>query len=387
MLGARLVLAMSGGVDSSVSAHLLRQAGYDVVGVFMRHGPPVAICASEPERTTGSELPWFDARADHKQGCCSAADAADARAVAQRIGIPFYALDLQDGFGRIMDYFVDEYVVGRTPNPCVVCNTWLKFGTLFDYADSIGARYVATGHYAQVTSDGGSEGPALHRGFDAAKDQSYVLSGVPRERLRRMLLPVGGFRKSAIRELAMSLQLPVAEKPDSQEICFVTTGRHADFVRARKGPRETAGPIVTTSGRIVGWHPGLEGFTVGQRKSLGVALGEPYFVVALDPRTNRVIIGRHEELARRELTAAGCNWLIDPPTAAFDCEVQIRYNSRAVAATVTPLSDARLHVAFKQSCYGVAPGQAAVCYWQDRVLGGGWIESDEVASAVLGDAV
>ena len=166
MGGTRLVLAMSGGVDSSVSAHLLRQAGYDVVGVFMRHGPPVAICASEPERTTGSELPWFDARADHKQGCCSAADAADARAVAQRIGIPFYALDLQDGFGRIMDYFVDEYVVGRTPNPCIVCNTWLKFGKLFDYADSIGAQYVATGHYAQVTERrraGGAVAPSRAR--------------------------------------------------------------------------------------------------------------------------------------------------------------------------------------------------------------------------------
>ena len=201
---------------------------------------------------------------------------------------------------------------GRTPNPCVVCNHWLKFGKLFDYADSVDAQYVATGHYARcILADDGT--PWLCRGVDDDKDQSYVLFGISSDHFQRMLLPVGQFRKTEIRRLAAELGLRVADKRDSQEICFVTSGKHAEFVRARRGERDTSGKIVTTDGTIVGHHQGIERFTVGQRKGLGVAMGEPYFVVRIDPQTCDVVIGPREQLARRELTAANTNWLSTPP--------------------------------------------------------------------------
>ncbi len=374
---ARVVLAMSGGVDSSVAAHLLQQEGHDVVGVFMRHGEQsVASCSSEKASNAAaasSSLPVLDARSDHKQGCCSAADAQDARRVADKLDIPFYAINFQSEFRQIIDYFVDQYVQGRTPNPCIVCNNWLKFGKLFDYADSIDAQYVATGHYARcILADDGT--PWLCRGVDHDKDQSYVLFGISQDRFERMMLPVGQFRKSEIRQLATEIGLRVADKRDSQEICFVTSGKHDQFVRARRGERDTAGKILTTDGAIVGHHQGIERFTIGQRKGLGVAMGEPYFVVRIDPDTHDVVIGRREHLARRELTAEKTNWLSPPPLESVRCRAKIRYNSRPASATATALPENRLHVAFDEPCYGVAPGQAVVCYDGDRVLGGGWIE-------------
>ncbi len=243
-LMARVVLAMSGGVDSSVAAHLLQQEGHEVIGVFMRHGEQAVVsCATEAAPPT--TLPVLKVlanqspaeqhvRADHKQGCCSAADAQDARRVADQLDIPFYALNFQAEFRQIVDYFVDEYVHGRTPNPCVVCNQWLKFGKLFDYADSVGAEYVATGHYARciLSADGT---PWLCRGVDHDKDQSYVLFGISHQRFQRMLLPVGQFHKAEIRRMASELGLRVADKRDSQEICFVTSGKHDEFVRQRRG--------------------------------------------------------------------------------------------------------------------------------------------------------
>ena len=366
---SRVVLAMSGGVDSSVAAHLLCEAGHDVVGVFMRHGQqsPVA-CATDGD----SQLPIVS-RLDHKQGCCTAADAEDARRVADRLGIPFYALNLNEEFARIIDYFVDEYTAGRTPNPCVQCNNWIKFGKLFDYADSIGAQYVATGHYARLEPNATGQ-PALLRGSDDSKDQSYVLFGIQRELLPRMLLPVGTFEKTEIRRIAGTLGLNVAEKKDSQEICFVTSGRYDDFIRARDVDINTAGELVTTDGTVVGQHDGIEGFTVGQRKGLGVALGQPKFVVRIEPDTRRVVLGDREELGRAELTASETNWLVDPNDVPARCLAQIRYNSPPAPATVELLTDQRLTVTFDQPQFGVTPGQAVVCYDGDRTLGGGWIE-------------
>ncbi|MHB0960853.1 MAG: tRNA 2-thiouridine(34) synthase MnmA [Pirellulaceae bacterium] len=384
---SRVVLAMSGGVDSSVAAHLLLQAGHEVIGVFMRHGETVATqCTtdSQPRRALPvgelpvpklpvPELPVLGTRSEHKQGCCSASDAADARRVADRLDIPFYALNLQADFDRIIDYFVDEYVRGRTPNPCVVCNQWLKFGKLFEYADSIDAQYVATGHYArrELAADGTAW---LCRGVDLDKDQSYVLFGVDAARLDRMLLPVGSYRKSEIRAMAAELGLRVAEKRDSQEICFVPEGRHDEFVRARRGLHDTAGRIVTTDGRTVGTHAGIERFTIGQRKGLGVAMGEPYFVVRIDPATRDVVIGQRSELARRHLSANRTNWREKPPSEPFRCHVKIRYNTPPTPAVAQVLADDRLEIEFDECCYGIAPGQAVVCYDGDRVLGGGWIE-------------
>jgi len=390
---SRIVLAMSGGVDSSVAACLLKEAGHEVIGVFMRHGEEAQeACAADGP--PGFRLPIFDSRADHKQGCCSASDAEDARRVADRLDIPFYALNLQAEFRQIIDYFIAEYTRGRTPNPCVQCNNWLKFGKLFDYADSVGAEFVATGHYARVgwdqraerasahrSSDGGPSAagaalshPTLLRGVAEEKDQSYVLFGIERRLLARMMLPVGTYHKPQIRAIAAKLGLRVADKKDSQEICFVTSGKHDEFVRQRRRSIDMSGQIVTTEGRVVGTHPGIERFTIGQRKGLGVAMGEPYFVVRIEPDTKKVVIGRQEELSRRELTASECNWLTDPPADEFPCSAKIRYNSPPAAATAEVLGEVRLRVTFDEPRYGVAPGQAVVLYDGDRVLGGGWID-------------
>ena len=339
---------MSGGVDSSVAAWLLRRQGHDVVGIFMRHGQASA------------------------RGCCSAADAADARRVADSLGIPFYAINFEEEFGRIVDYFVDEYTAGRTPNPCIVCNTWIKFGKLFEYAEGVDAQFVATGHHARIEQR--PDAVALCRGRDESKDQSYVLFGIQRRLLRRLLFPVGEHRKDEIRRMAGRLGLRVAEKPDSQEICFVPDKDHARFVKQHRGKLDTAGQIVTTDGVVVGRHEGFERFTIGQRGGLRVALGEPRYVVRIEPDSRRVVIGAREELARSELTAAGANWLIDEPAGPFRCRVKIRYRSRPAEATVEVLPHGRFRVRFAEPCYGIAPGQAAVCYDADRVLGGGWIE-------------
>lgn len=370
---SRIVLAMSGGVDSSAAAYLLREEGHEVIGVFMRHGEE----AQEACRvdSPGLTLPIFNPRADHKQGCCSASDAEDARRVADKLDIPFYALNLQAEFKQIIDYFVDEYTRGRTPNPCVQCNNWIKFGKLFDYADSVGAEFVATGHYARmIPGETPDAPPALLRGIDDSKDQSYVLFGIKRHLLPRMLLPVGGFRKTQIRELAAKVGLRVADKKDSQEICFVTSGKHDEFVRQRQRGASTAGEIVTTEGRVVGTHPGIERFTIGQRKGMKVAMGEPYFVVRIEPATRRVVIGRQVDLAQSVLTAEKCNWLAEPPAGPFPCLAKIRYNSPPAPATAEILPENRLQVTFDEPRHGIAPGQAVVCYDGRRVLGGGWIE-------------
>lgn len=370
---------MSGGVDSSVAAWLLKEAGHDVIGVFMRHGEE-AQEACKVEGGAQVTLPIFNPRADHKQGCCSSSDAEDARRVADRLEIPFYALNLQAEFKRIIDYFVAEYSRGRTPNPCVQCNNWLKFGKLFDYADSVGAEFVATGHYARLTQE--AAGPALRRGVDNHKDQSYVLFGVERKLLPRMLLPVGDFFKPQIREMAAQIGLNVADKRDSQEICFVTSGKHDEFVRERRRDVNLAGEIVTTEGRVVGKHPGIERFTIGQRKGLGVGMGEPYFVVRIEPDTRRVVIGRQDSLACGELTASGCNWLVELPAGEFPCQAKIRYNSPPAEAFACLDAQGVLRVRFAEPRLGVAPGQAVVVYAGDQVLGGGWIEQTTSSAAV-----
>jgi len=391
---SRVVLAMSGGVDSSVAAWLLLRQGHEVIGLFMRHGIEGGRGTAEggdlrregakeasprrpagrPGAGEGCDTAAPPARG-RKQGCCSAADAADARRVAGILGIPFYALNFEAQFSRIVDYFADEYIAGRTPNPCIVCNTWLKFGKLFEYAESVGAEYVATGHHARVLPCYGTSGePALLRGRDPAKDQSYVLFGVERRRLGRFLLPVGEYSKDEIRRIAVKLGLRVADKPDSQEICFVPDGEHARLVRRLRPGVDTSGEVVTSEGEVVGRHSGLFNFTVGQRKGLGIAFGDRRYVIRLEPNSRRVVVGTRDELARRELTASAANWLVEEPREPLACQVKIRYRSRAVEAVVEPLGGGRFRVRFAEPRHGVAPGQAAVCYQGDRLLGGGWIE-------------
>ncbi len=354
---ARVVLAMSGGVDSSVAAVLLKRQGHEVIGLFMR---------------TGVHAP-ADTGPAHKKGCCSALDAGDARRVADRLDLPFYALDFEQDFQRIMDYFVDEYTIGRTPNPCVVCNNWLKFGKLWSYGKQLQADFVATGHYAQVLRDG--DGYALHRGADPAKDQSYVLFGLRRSLLPHLLFPIGGYRKDDVRALAREAGLGVADKPDSVEICFVPDNDHASFIRARRPDLNRAGAIVDTAGNVLAEHDGIERFTVGQRKGLGFAAGAPRYVLEIVAERNEVVVGERDELLASGLVASRVNWLIDAPqTEPLTCQAKIRYRATAAPATVTATADGGARVTFAAPQSAVTPGQAVVFYDGDRVLGGGWIE-------------
>jgi len=356
---ARVVLAMSGGVDSSASAVLLKRQGYDVVGLFMRTG------------THGHDQP--DQRPDNKKGCCSAIDAGDARRVADRLDIPFYALDFEREFDTIIDYFADEYSRGRTPNPCVVCNTWLKFGQLWTFAKQLGAEFIATGHYARVLS--GSCGPELHQGVDAAKDQSYVLSGIQREILPHLLFPVGSFNKPEIRNFARKAGLAwVAEKPDSVEICFVPSGDHTHVVRGRRPEVTRGGVIMARSGTVLGEHDGIDRFTIGQRKGLRIGGGRKRFVLEIVPESNAVVVGDSNDLLVNGLIASRVNWLTDRPTEMLACTAKIRYRHAGVAATLCASPDGGAIVRFEDRQPAVTPGQAVAFYEGSRVLGGGWIE-------------
>jgi tRNA-specific 2-thiouridylase len=354
---ARVVLAMSGGVDSSAAAYLLKEQGYEVIGLFMRTG--VHADGGGPER---------------KKGCCSALDAGDARRVADRLDIPFYALDFADDFGRVMDYFADEYLAGRTPNPCVVCNTWLKFGKLWSYGKQLGADFVATGHYAQVAA--GRGGPELCRAADPEKDQSYVLFGLRRGLLPHLLFPVGGYRKDEVRALARQAGLGVHDKPDSVEICFVPGGDHAAFIRERRPGLATAGTFVDRAGNVLAEHDGFERFTIGQRKGLGFGSASRRYVLEIVPESREVVLGDREELLASGLIASRVNWLVEAPAGEpLACAAKIRYRHTAAAARVTALSDGGARVDFAEPQSAVTPGQAVVFYDGDRVLGGGWIET------------
>lgn len=356
---ARVVLAMSGGVDSSVAAYLLKQQGYEVIGLFMR---------------TGVHADADDGRADHKKGCCSALDAGDARRVADRLDLPFYALDFEADFERIIDYFADEYLAGRTPNPCVMCNNWLKFGKLWSYGKQLEADYVATGHYAQMVAHGGEV--ELHRAADPDKDQSYVLFGLRRSILPHILFPIGGYRKEVIRAIAREAGLAVHDKPDSVEICFVPDNDHAGLIRRRRPAQATAGRIVDTTGTVLAEHDGIERFTIGQRKGLGFAAGERRYVLRIVPEENQVVVGQREELLAKGLRASRVNWLLDsPPTEPLPCAAKIRYRHQAAAAHVVALDDGGARVEFAEPQSAITPGQAVVFYDGPRVLGGGWIET------------
>ncbi len=373
----RVVLAMSGGVDSSAAALLLKQQGHDVIGLFMRSGAVEETACAIPSATAGgsqavASLPIINTRAS-KQGCCSASDAADARRVADLLDIPFHALNFQDAFGRIKDYFADEYLAGRTPNPCVMCHNWRKFGKLWDFAEQVGAERIATGHYAQLRDVPGEDAPALVCGRDLSKDQSYVLFGIQRSLLGKILFPVGGDEKPAIRDLAREAGLRVADKPDSQEICFIPDNDYVGFLNRYRGEQETAGELVDTAGTVVGRHEGFQNFTIGQRKRLGVTFGEPRFVVAIEPESCRVVIGRKVDLERTNLEADRLNWLVPSISDHFRCSAKIRYRHESAACSVRRVEEDRLAVEFDEPQYGVTPGQALVLYDGDRVLGGGWI--------------
>ena len=364
----KVLVAMSGGVDSSVAAALLMEQGWEVVGVFMRLGSPGETLEEACDIRIG------------KQGCCSINDADDARRVAARLDVPFYVVDFKREFSRIIDYFVEEYDAGRTPNPCVRCNDWLKFGRLHTHARQIGATHVASGHYARV--EAGPDGEhRLLRGLDHGKDQSYVLFGAQPERLSEMLLPIGGMHKSEVRDRAEALGLPVFDKPDSQEICFVPNNDYARLVAERSARGVDTGRIVDESGRDLGEHKGHQHFTVGQRRGIGIASSIPLFVLEKRPDSNEVVVGSRDALLSEGLQARDVNWLVPEHSGWRACTARIRYNAAPVPARVR-LGGDRLEVLFEDPQAAVAPGQAVVCYDEDLVLGGGWIEK----AGVLADS-
>jgi tRNA-specific 2-thiouridylase len=353
----RIVVAMSGGVDSSVAAALLAEAGHDVIGLSMQ---------------------LYDQR-DGETGygsCCSLDDLHDAGRVARRLNIPHYIVNFESEFQRtVVSNFVDQYVAGRTPIPCAHCNSDLKFATLLDRSLAYGAESVATGHYARIGIDAETGRHLLRRGLDAAKDQSYFLFSLTQEQLSRAAFPVGDLTKERVRAVARRLGLPVAEKPDSQEICFVPDGDYAAFIEKKTGSRDTAGAIVTQAGHVVGRHEGVHRFTVGQRKGLGIAAAERMYVLQLRPEEKMVVVGSRSELERSTLNAAEVNWIAGaPPSGPLRVTAQIRYRHHPVAATVDAVENGRASVRFDSPVTAVTPGQAVVFYDGDVVVGGGWID-------------
>jgi tRNA-specific 2-thiouridylase len=351
----RVLLGMSGGVDSSVAGYLLREQGYDVIGVTMKVWPQDCISRAEDK-------------------CCGPQAVADARAVAHSLGIPHYVVDEADQFERtVIDYFTSEYQAGRTPNPCVMCNEKLKFGNLWGKAEALGCDYIATGHYAIIEHQ--EDRAVLRKGADPRKDQSYFLFSLRQPQLRRALTPLGAMRKPEIRKIAHSLGLKVADKIDSQEICFVPGNDYKAFLRSHLGENEFhRGEIYDVDGNFVGEHDGIELFTIGQRKGLPGGSARPRYVIDLDAKTNRVIVGDVDDLVCDEFKIDRTNWIGRDLTGEnVELAVKVRYSHPGTRAKVTPLENHRARIRLHEPQRAVTPGQAAVIYDGDVVVGGGWI--------------
>jgi tRNA-specific 2-thiouridylase len=362
----RVVVAMSGGVDSSVAAALLHEAGHEVIGLSMQLYDQ---SQQSQSRETGEGGRDFGS-------CCSLDDLQDARRVAHALGVPHYTLNFEDEFQRtVVANFVGEYAAGRTPIPCVHCNSTLKFSTLVERAAGLGAQAVATGHYARVDFDEDRRRYRLRRALDAAKDQSYFLFPLTQDQLARAIFPVGDLQKGDVRAAAAARRLAVADKPDSHEICFIPDHDTAGFVGRHLPEGPAAGEIVDTGGRRLGRHAGIHRFTVGQRRGLGIASPAPMYVLRLDPADSRVVVGPRAELGSVDLDATGVNWIDGaPPSAPRRLTARIRHRHEDAPALVTPDGADRAHVRFDDPQVAVTPGQAVVFYNGDEVVGGGWIK-------------
>ncbi len=348
-----VAIAMSGGVDSSVAAALLRAEGFHVFGVMLRL--------------------WTEPGKEAENRCCTIEAVDLARHIARQLDIPFHLVDARDAFrNTVVQYFLDGYTAGITPNPCLLCNRRIRWGLLWEYARAHGADFLATGHYARLhhCTDGRVR---LLRGVDAGKDQSYVLSRLTRAQLQHTLLPIGDYTKTEIRLLAREFGLPVANRPDSQDLCFLAGGDYRDFLRRHAPQAERPGPILDREGRQLGTHRGLAFYTIGQRKGLGIAAGQPLYVLAKDTARNALIVGPREALGHNTLLAGEANWITPPPDTTFRAAVQIRATATPQPATVTVEADGRFRAIFDTPQRDITPGQAAAVYVDDLCLGSGII--------------
>ena len=371
----RVVVGMSGGVDSSATAALLLEQGYDVVGITLKLWPQDCVNRAEDK-------------------CCGPQAVSDARAVCNKLGVPYYLIDEAAEFqSKVIQYFADEYKAGRTPNPCVMCNQNLKFGRLIDRADQLGAQYIATGHFAriekttvgqasslsQISKNGDKQDARptrylLKRGRDLKKDQSYFLFSLRQDQLARAMFPLGEKTKSDTREVARHCNLKTADKEESMEICFVPDNNYGKFLQQANLAHKHRGEIVDLHGHVLGHHDGIEFYTIGQRKGLGITTPKPVYVVELDAEHNRVVVGDESALERDEFIVERCNWIpFDTPPEELEATVKIRYNHAGTSGTILPMSDGRAKVKLHTPQRAITPGQAAVFYQEDLVLGGGWI--------------
>ncbi|MBO5489450.1 MAG: tRNA 2-thiouridine(34) synthase MnmA [Eubacterium sp.] len=357
MKNKTVVVGMSGGVDSSVAAYLLKNQGYNVIGVTMQIWQEEDICSTS-----------------HEGGCCGLSAVEDARRVAAQLDIPYYVMNFRKEFQQnVIDYFVKEYREGRTPNPCIACNRYVKWESLLHKSLAIGADYIATGHYAKIQQlENGRY--TLCRSASVRKDQTYALYNLTQEQLSRTLFPCGEYEKEKIRELAKEANLSVAHKPDSQDICFVPDGDYAAFVERETGEKEEKGNFVSLDGKILGTHQGIGHYTIGQRKGLGIAFGEPVFVVEIRPETNEVVLGKGSDVFTNHLTATELNCMaVDHFEKGQEVIAKIRYNHEGSKAIITDVENDRISLSFPEPVRAVTPGQALVLYDEQYVLGGGTI--------------
>lgn len=359
MSSKKVMLGMSGGVDSSVAAAILLQQGYEVIGVTLQI--------------------WQDLDEEAKKsegGCCSLSAVDDARRVANKLGIPYYVLNFKDIFNKtVIEYFKEEYFKGRTPNPCIACNRHVKWQAMLDKAVSMGIDYIATGHYAKVMQDATTGRFILKKSVTDKKDQTYALYNLTQNQLSRTLMPVGDYSKDRIREIAKELGLGVAAKPDSQEICFIQDNDYGRYLSQNTDKKILPGKFVDTKGNVLGTHKGIVHYTVGQRKGLGITFGKPMFVVAIDAKNNRVILGDDKEVFSDTLTASDLNFIaVEKPSEGMRVSAKIRYSAKEAPATVHVLSEDKVQVVFDEPQRAITPGQSVVFYNGDVVVGGGTID-------------
>ena len=360
----RVVIGMSGGVDSSAAAALLMEQGYEVIGITLKLWPQDCISRAEDK-------------------CCGPQAVMDARSVCQKLGIPYYLVDEAEDFQKeVIGYFAEEYRAGRTPNPCVMCNEKLKFGTLIRRAQQLGAEFIATGHYARIERPENGRRVLLRRGLDPRKDQSYFLFSLRQDQLARVIFPLGDLKKSGTRDVAREHHLRTAEKEESMEICFVPDNDYGRFLEQSKLVERHQGEIINVQGKVLGHHDGIEFYTIGQRKGLGISSPKPLYVLELDPVRNRVVVGDETLLERDSFVIERCNWIpFQDPPESIEVSAKIRYNHPGTPATVTPWPGGKARVKLHEAQRAITPGQACVLYDGDLVIGGGWIRREPSGQA------